>query len=295
MGRRDDAHVDHLLGCRPDLAHPFFLNGAQELYLHGQRQVRHFIEKQGAATGCLKETVTVAVCASKGPFAITEEFTLHQRFRNRSTVDWNEASAIACALRMNQARRQFLSAAGLSRDVNRRLAARKLVDHLPYHGNGRGRPDQAVRARHLLRRIRQFERRLDQRPQLIECDRLRQIVEGTCLQGCHSVFSTTESGNDGHGRLGAQFANGPHDVQPLSVGKAHVGKTQMVATGSEQRSRFADAGGAVGRQPHTGQRQIEQLTNIRLVVNDQDAPQFAARPAIGTAISTTFHHLTDPP
>jgi hypothetical protein len=55
------------LGHATDLAHTFFLNRPQQLDLHGERQISHFVEKQGAAAGRLKETFTVAVGTGKAP------------------------------------------------------------------------------------------------------------------------------------------------------------------------------------------------------------------------------------
>lgn len=86
MGRRNDAHVDHLFGSTADLAHLFLLNRTQQLHLHRQRQVSHLVEKQRPSIGRLEESFAVAVGAGKRPFAIAEELALHQILGNRATV-----------------------------------------------------------------------------------------------------------------------------------------------------------------------------------------------------------------
>jgi len=47
--RGDEAHVDGNCGTRPQPHHLAFLQDAQELDLHPQRQVPDFIEKERAA------------------------------------------------------------------------------------------------------------------------------------------------------------------------------------------------------------------------------------------------------
>ena len=111
MGRTDQSHIHRLLDGRADLAHPPLLDCAQQLDLHGKRQVGHLVEHQRAAVGCLKETVAVFGGAGEGALAIAEELGFHQRFRNGAAVDRDKGLVGASALGMNVARGQFLAAA----------------------------------------------------------------------------------------------------------------------------------------------------------------------------------------
>ena len=101
MGRADDADVDGFLGGDADLAHLLLLDRAQQLDLHGERQVGHLVEKQGAAAGCLEKPLAVAVGSGKGTLAMAEEFTLHQVFRDCTAVYRNERRGTARAARMD--------------------------------------------------------------------------------------------------------------------------------------------------------------------------------------------------
>ena len=83
--RTDDAHVDRVFLRRAHLAYLLLLDRAQQLDLHRQRQVRHFVEHQRAAIGRLEEAVAVAFGerASLTPAAASPE-TMAIRSRARS-------------------------------------------------------------------------------------------------------------------------------------------------------------------------------------------------------------------
>ncbi len=74
----------------------FFLNRAQKFHLHGQRQIRHFIEKERAAVGMLEKAQSVGIGAGEAAFFIAEKFALHQVFRNGAAVYCDKGTA--CAL-----------------------------------------------------------------------------------------------------------------------------------------------------------------------------------------------------
>ena len=134
---RDDAHIDRFFTGTTDLAYFLFLYRTQQFDLHRQGQIGDFVKEQGAPVRRLEEPIPVDVRARKRPFAVTEEFTFHQVFRNRPTVDRNERRRMPCALRMDEACRKFLTATGLSRDVNRCLTPRQFGDHFAHPGNRR--------------------------------------------------------------------------------------------------------------------------------------------------------------
>jgi hypothetical protein len=61
-----DAHIHAVFLAGADLAHAAFLQRAQQLHLHRQRQVRDLIEQQRAAIGGLEEPAALGVGPSKG-------------------------------------------------------------------------------------------------------------------------------------------------------------------------------------------------------------------------------------
>src|SRR5437773_4081890 len=108
--RADDARIDRLLGGGSDLAHLLFLDRAQQLHLHRERQIGHFVEKQRAAVGRLKKTVAVAFGAGERTLLVAEELALHQILGNRAAVDGDERQLGARSLEMDHPRRQLLAA-----------------------------------------------------------------------------------------------------------------------------------------------------------------------------------------
>src|SRR6185503_3141233 len=73
VGRRDDAHIDLdglLAANRIDLA---LLNGAQQLYLRGRRQLADFVEKQRAAGRFDKLAGVLFGRAGERPFLVPEQ------------------------------------------------------------------------------------------------------------------------------------------------------------------------------------------------------------------------------
>lgn len=67
VGGRNDPDIDGFFRSAADLAHFFLLNGAQEFDLHGQRQIRDFIEEQGAAVSRVEEPFTVVSAPVNAP------------------------------------------------------------------------------------------------------------------------------------------------------------------------------------------------------------------------------------
>ena len=136
VGRRQDTHVDGRFALLADGPHGFFLDHAQQLHLHVQRQVRDFIEEQCAAFGGLKQTGLVGDCAREAAALVAEEFAFHELGRNCAAVDRYERAFGAWTGAVDHAGNEFLARARFARDVHRRLAARHPLDELaqPLHG-----------------------------------------------------------------------------------------------------------------------------------------------------------------
>src|SRR5579885_133720 len=126
--RAQDPGIDLHFALGAHGTHGFLLDGAQQLDLHGQRQIGHFIQKQGAAVRRLKQAGLVHHGAGEAAFFVPEEFALHQVRRNGAAVDRDKGLAAARPLFVDHACHQFLAGARFAADVHRRLAARQLGD-----------------------------------------------------------------------------------------------------------------------------------------------------------------------
>ena len=128
-------------------AHGFFLNDAQQLDLHVQRQIRDFIEKQRAALRGLNEALLVADRAGKAAALMAEEFAFHEFRGNGAAIDRYEGAIAPRAGFMNEFRHQFLAGAGFPENVYRRLAARDAADHFAQVLHG-GRSSEQAGTKH---------------------------------------------------------------------------------------------------------------------------------------------------
>src|SRR5688500_14223359 len=263
----DDAHVHRVLLRRADLAHALLLDRAQQLDLHGKGQLGHLVEEQRAAVGGLVEAVAVLAGAGEGALLVAEELALHQVLGNGAAVHRHERLVAARAVLVDQARGELLAAARLARDVDRRLGARQLADQLAHLGERR------ALAEHLLalgrRRRRQRERRAHQRAQLLQPDRLGDIVEGAGLERRDGVLRAAVRGDHRHRQVDRQAGDMAHQVQAFAVGEPHVGEAQVVALGLEPLLGLGDRAHARHAQPHLHQRELEQLADVGLVVDHQ--------------------------
>ena len=190
---------------------------------------------------------------------------------------------------MNQARRQFLAASGFARNVDRCLATRQLLDHLPHLMHAGGVANQQLqRIFRVTPATRQAKCRLDQGAQLFQPDRLRQIIEGTRLQCGDSVFGTTEGGNHRHRRLTVVLTNITNNLQTLAVRQTHIGQTKLKSPGIQRGFSLGNRADALGNQPHSHQGQVNQFTDIGFIIDHQYPHQFVPR----TSFTFRYRHVS---
>ena len=108
------------------------MNRPQQFHLHGQRQIRHFVQKQRAAVCVLEEAQAVLVRTGKAAFFVTEEFAFHQVFGNRTAVHGDKRCVFA--------RRKFVDAAcsllftrtAFARDIHGHVGGGEFADELAH-------------------------------------------------------------------------------------------------------------------------------------------------------------------
>ena len=74
--------------CRAPL-----LDGAQELDLHGDGELRHLVEEQGPPAGGLEEPRLVRHRPGEAALSVPEELALPKVLRDDAAVDWHERLA----------------------------------------------------------------------------------------------------------------------------------------------------------------------------------------------------------
>ena len=137
VGRGNDPHI-HPHGHVA--THPLkfaLLNRPQQFHLQRQRQLAHFIDKQGAA-GCDFEFSRLGGdCASKSAFFMPEQLALHQAFGNGAAVNADKRLVVAQAVFMDRLGDDFLAATAFAGNQHRRIALRHTANRLEqvlHHG-----------------------------------------------------------------------------------------------------------------------------------------------------------------
>jgi hypothetical protein len=119
------------------------LDGAQQLGLHGQRQVADFIEEQGAAVCGLEEAFAVLLGAGEGPLAVAKELGFQQLLGDGAAVDGNEGAFGPHADIVDGPRHQLFAGAGFAPEHDRRHAACHLFDQVAHLLDGGAATGQA--------------------------------------------------------------------------------------------------------------------------------------------------------
>src|SRR5207245_1178503 len=82
--RREDADVDALLRRPTDGAHFALLEHAEQLHLHGQRELADLVEEHRPALGLAEDAEVLRGRAGERRLLVAEELTLEERLRDRA-------------------------------------------------------------------------------------------------------------------------------------------------------------------------------------------------------------------
>jgi hypothetical protein len=275
-GHHPHVHLDRAGAAEPfDLA---FLQRAQELGLHGQRQVAHLVEEEGAAIGALEAPGAALQRAGVGALLGAEELGLEDALRQRRRVHRHERPAGARRQRVDGPRHQLLAGAALAeqkhggrrrRHLSERvhhgahlLAAAHQADErrVPLHGG-----DAGAQGTVLLEQGLALQGAADDRQHLAALGGLGDEVVGALAHGRDGVLHRAIGGHDDDVRLGLQRARrleqglavharhhqvGEHHMhgvlaQELERGLAVVGDQHLVAGALEDAPQAVTVGGLV--------------------------------------------------
>ncbi|MCY1227069.1 hypothetical protein D9M72_393280 [compost metagenome] len=212
---------------------------------------------------------------------MAEELGLHQVLGDGAAVDGDKGMRGAPAGGVDGARGALLAAAGFAADHHRRHAARQPRQRAAHllHGGGMAGQQGGGAVGGLLCRggfgigavaLLAAQRVQHQAAQLLQRDRLGDVVEGAGLERFHGVVGAAVGGDDRHRdalRRGRQLA---HDLDAQAVAQAHIGQHQAVAALRQLLARLGERAGQHHVMAHAADRDVQQLAQVGLVVDDQD-------------------------
>ena len=118
---------------------------------------------------------------------------------------------------------------------------------------------------------RAAERRGDDAAELLQVDRLGQVVVGAGLERLDRVLGRAVGGDDDRLLAPAGLLEPLQQVEAGAVGQAHVGDDGAVGAVLQVQQRFLDRAGGLDVVALAQQRQLVQRAQVGLVVDDEQA------------------------
>jgi len=128
VGGANQADADRNRGLAAHSHDAAFLQGAQQLYLHGKRHIADFVKEKCAAVGLFKNTFLGAAGTGEGALFVAEQLGLQQALGQGAAVHGNEGAGAVGPL-VQGLRDALLSHTGLAGDQHRGRAGAQAFQH----------------------------------------------------------------------------------------------------------------------------------------------------------------------
>jgi hypothetical protein len=125
--------IDALPLQRADSTELLFLDEAEQLDLHFERQIADLVKESSAAIGQFHQAFLVFRGAAERAFGVPKQLALHERAHQRSAIDGHEPPMWIRVV--YRPRHDFLPRAALSQKQHRQTVASRLVDETPNRQN----------------------------------------------------------------------------------------------------------------------------------------------------------------
>ena len=185
VGRRDDAHVDLLDPARADGLDLAFLEDAEQLGLDRERQLADLVEDQRAAVGLREEALAGRGRAGERALHVPEQLRVGELGGQGGAVEADERLERARRLRVQELGDELLAGAGLAAHEHGDVAAGDAAGGLEQAAHRLARADDAATERLLGgepavvdAQAARFERTLEDDRDLVDVERLREVVVG---------------------------------------------------------------------------------------------------------------------
>ncbi len=235
--RRNHPHINfHIL--RPSDAPKLpLLQDSQQLDLGGRRRFPDFVEKDTASVGHFEQTGLVRRRAGERALHITEQFAFQERLRQGAAIHRHKRHPGPRAAGMNRPGDEFLAGSALPANQHVALGISHLLDNVEHLLHGIAFTDQSGLQRllrhftlqqHVFRGEPAFFQRVpDDELDLIDLERLREIIVGAQLHRFHRRFRRRKGRDEEHDGIGRRVLHRLEDIQPAYFRHLEIGDHQV--------------------------------------------------------------------
>jgi hypothetical protein len=213
------------------------LQDPQQLGLQRQRQLADLVEEDRAAVGLGEQAQAIGAGVGERAALVAEQLALDQRLGHRGQVDRDERRLGPRRVVVDRARDQLLAGAALAGDQHRRGRAGDPADQSEDLLHGLGPRDdvlEAVLALDLALQPRDLspqralgQRLVDQEQELLDLERLGDVVVGAELDRLDRGLDRAERGDHDDVRRVGQGADVADQIEAVEVGHPQVGDHQI--------------------------------------------------------------------
>src|SRR5271156_318953 len=274
--RRDDSRIEVNRALAADALEVLLLQEAQKLGLEGRRQIGNLVEENGAAVGRFEPARLVLHRPGESAAHVAEELALEQLFRQRSAIDDDERLVLTPAPSMDLARDHVLAGAAFSREQNRGVAAGGLARGFEQalHG-GTLRVEQRLLVdgeaqRAIFRgQLADMQRAIDGVLNLLERERLGDVVVGAGLHRLDGVFDRRECGHQDDQALGRAAFNLVEQFEAAHLRHTVVGEHEIELGFGEKRDGLRAVLGGADVVAQRLEKRGEAPPNVALVIDNE--------------------------
>ena len=232
-------------------------------------------------SACCEAAVAAGRRAGERAALVAEQLALEQRLGQRGAVQLHERALGARAALVDRGRDQLLAGAALAGDQHAGARRRDLRDGLEHLLHRRGVADDVREAVLLGQPLAQLARlraqpallqlALDHDGQLVDVDRLGQVVGGARAHGRDRGLDRAERGHHDHRQVGVALAQACQQLDAVHAGHLQVGEHQVGRELLQLAQRLEPVGGGLDLVALVAQELGERGARVDLVVDDQDA------------------------
>ncbi len=286
----DDPDVDRDRRIATDALIRPFLQNAEQLDLDRQRDLADLIEEQRAAVGPAKASISGGVGTGERALFVTEEFALEDALGERGTVYGDERPFAAWAGAVQGLCREFLARAAFAREQHGCWRVGDLVQQVEDVSRGFGLADPAepgflglaflAELFELPRSLAMGQQPFDDDQQLVEPDRLREVVVSSLLHRVDSALHGAVGGHHDHADLRVGLLHLRHQLRAVHARHMDVGDQKVWDRGFDQAEGLECVSGSTNLVALFTQELDETGAGAGFVVHDED---------LGTSRGTLRH------